>query len=74
MAPENQHLLRLHTLLNESLARLDEACALVEPARVKPEKDTVKLLAKAIGEILNARKFVYDADPKLRAQDRRVRD
>ena len=62
----NQEIIRLHDLLNQSLALLDEACELVRPAGVEPGKDTVKLLAMAIGEILNARKFVYDTAPELK--------
>jgi len=60
---------RLHDLLNQSMALLDQACELVGPAGVEPEKATVKLLAAAIGQILHARKYVYDAAPALRASD-----
>jgi len=62
----NQDLVRLHDLLNQSMTLLDQACELVGPAGVEPRKDTVKLLGMAIGEILHARKYVYDLDPSLR--------
>ena len=62
----NHELIRLHDLLNQSLALLDQACELVEPAGVGPRKDTVKMLGRAIGEILHARKGIYDLDPSLK--------
>ena len=62
----NHELIRLHELLNESMALLDQACELVEPAGVEPRKETVKNLARAIAEILQARKYVYDLEPSLK--------
>jgi hypothetical protein len=63
----NNELIRLHELLNQSLALLDKAAALVEPAGVEPRKETVKMLGRAVGEILHARKGIYDIDPSLKA-------
>ena len=63
----NHELTRLHDLLNQSLALLDQAVALVEPAGVEPRKETVKMLGRAVGEILHARKCIYDIDPNLKA-------
>jgi hypothetical protein len=65
----NHELTRLHELLNQSLALLDQAVALVEPAGVEPRKETVKMLGRAVGEILHARKGIYDIDPSLKAPD-----
>ena len=65
----NHELIRLHELLNQSMALLDEACELVEPAGVEPRKETVKMLARAVGEILHARKHIYDIEPGLRAPE-----
>ena len=62
----NRDLVRLHDLLNQTMAQLDEACELVGPAGVEPRKETIKLLAMAIGEILHARKYVYDLEPSLK--------
>jgi hypothetical protein len=61
----NHELTRLHEILNQSLALLDQAVELVEPAGVQPRKETVKMLARAVGEILHARKGIYDIDPSL---------
>jgi len=63
----NHELIRLHELLNQSMALLDEACELVEPAGVEPRKETVKMLARAVGEILHARKHIYDIEPGLKS-------
>jgi len=62
----NHDLIRLHDLLNQSLALLDQACELVEPAGVEPRKDTVKMLGRAVGEILHARQGIYDLEPNLK--------
>ena len=62
----NHELIRLHDLLNQSLALLDQACALVEPSGVEPPKDTVKMLGRAVGEILHARKGIYALEPSLK--------
>ncbi|OPY74545.1 MAG: hypothetical protein A4E65_03820 [Syntrophorhabdus sp. PtaU1.Bin153] len=62
----NHDLVQLHDLLNQSMALLDQACELVGPSGVEPRKDVVKILGMAIGEILHARKFVYDKEPTLR--------
>jgi hypothetical protein len=62
----NRDLERLHNLLNESMTLLDQACELVGPSGVEPRKDTVKLLGVAIGYILNARKHLYDLEPRLK--------
>ncbi len=45
---------------------LDEAAVLIEPSGVEPKRKSVELIGLAIGEILNVRKFVYDAEPQLR--------
>jgi len=63
----NHELLRLHELLNQSLVLLDQAADLVEPAGIEPRKETVKMLGRAVGEILHARKGIYDIDPSLKA-------
>ena len=57
---------RLHELLSQSMELLDEAATLVEPSGVEPKKQSLKLIGLAVGEILNVRKFVYDAEPGLR--------
>ena len=57
---------RLHELLNKSMELLDEAATLVEPSGIEPKKQSLKLIGLAIGEILNVRKFVYDAEPSLK--------
>jgi hypothetical protein len=44
---------------------LDEAATLIEPSGVEPKEQSLKLIGLAIGEILNVRKFVYDAEPGL---------
>lgn len=62
----NKDIVKLHELLNQSMALLDQACELVPPSGVEPRRETVKLLGLAIGEILHARKYVYDAEPSLR--------
>ncbi len=62
----NHDLVRLHDLLNQSVELLNQACELIGPGGVEPKKETVKLLGMAIGEILHARKFVYDKEPSLR--------
>lgn len=66
----NQDLERLHNLLNESMDLLDKACELVVASGVEPRKETVKLLGMAIGYILQARKKVYDLEPRLTGQFR----
>jgi hypothetical protein len=63
----NHQLIRLHDLLNQSLALLDQACELIEPAGVEPRMDTVKMLGRAVGEILHARKGIYEIEPSLKA-------
>ena len=63
----NHELSRLHDLLNQSLALLDQAAELVEPAGIEPRKETVKMLGRAVGEILHVRKGIYDIDPSLKA-------
>ena len=62
----NHDLIRLHELLNQSLALLDQANELVEPSGVEPRKDIVKMLGRAVGEILHARKGIYDLEPGLK--------
>jgi hypothetical protein len=62
----NQDLERLHNLLNQSMDLLDQACELVRTSGLEPPKDTVKPLAAAIAYILQARKHVYDLEPRLR--------
>ena len=64
----NHELIRLHELLNQSLALLDQACELVEPAGVEPPKEMIKMLGRAVGEILHARKGIYDLDPSLKVE------
>ena len=59
----NKSTVELHDLLNQSMALLDKACELVPTSGVELRKETVKLLGMAIGEILHARKYVYDAEP-----------
>lgn len=61
---------RLHEILNQSLDLLDEACELVASAGIESPQDTVKILAVAIGNILHARRSVYEVDPSLRSPDK----
>ena len=62
----DHNIVRLHELLNKSMELLDEAAVLIEPSGVEPKRKSVELIGLAIGEILNVRKFVYDAEPQLR--------
>jgi hypothetical protein len=65
----NHELKRLHDVLNQSTALLDQACELVERAGVEPRKEIIKMLARAVGEILHARKHIYDVAPGHKAPD-----
>jgi hypothetical protein len=62
----DQEIVRPHDVLNDSMALLDEATRIVGSRRLEPQRETLKLLGMAIGEILHVRKFICDAEPNLR--------
>ncbi len=65
----NQEVVKLHDLLNQSLDALDEASSLVISSGIAESKETFMILGAAIGEILQARKRVYEIAPELEVHE-----
>ncbi len=65
----NQEVAKLHDLLNKSLEALDEASSLIVASGIAEPKETFILLGAAIGEIIQARKRVYEASPELETHE-----
>jgi len=64
----NPNINRLHEILNQSMALLDEAANLVQSVGLEPKHQNLKNIGEAIGHILHTRKSIYDVEPSLRTE------
>ena len=70
----NQEIRELHQLLNQSLDTLDKAYDLVIPSGVNEQIESCRLIGMAIGEVLQALKFVHDTAPELTPKEPKFPD
>lgn len=64
----NPNINRLHEVLTQSMALLDEAASLVRSVGLEPKHQNLKNIGQAIAHILHIRKSIYDVEPSLRTE------